>query len=120
MIVLLAGISMLSSIIKLIFLLIIFIALLFGAHFFTKWYASSGLVHAKTSNIEVLESQQISPGKNIMIAKIGKKYISFIITKENAAFLAELDENDLVFSEEKKLESPSFQDIFRKIKKRDV
>ncbi len=115
MTVLLSGFSALSSIIQLILFLILFVALLFGAHFFTKWYAKSGIVHSKTSNIEILESQQITPGKNIIIAKIGTKYVSFVLLKENAEFLTELTKDDLVFAEDKVTEPVSFKDMLGKV-----
>ncbi|MBR1741905.1 MAG: flagellar biosynthetic protein FliO [Lachnospiraceae bacterium] len=116
--VLLSEFSALSNILRLIFLLIVFIALLFGAHFFTKWYGRSGLIHARTANIEILESQQLSPGKNIVIAKIGSKYVSFIVFKEHAAVLTELNEDELIFEERKEPEMVSFKDIFQKVSKK--
>lgn len=112
--VLLSEFSALSDILRLILLLIIFVALLFGAHFFTKWYGKSGLLHAKTKNIEILESQQLAPGKNIMIARIGSKYVSFIVFKEHAAVLTELSESDLDLEKTVEIQKGSFKDIFQK------
>lgn len=118
MLVLMVSFSTLSNIIRLFLLLILFIALLFGAHFFTKWYAKSGIVHAKTPNIEILESQQLAPGKTILIAKIGSKYVSFLVLKDHATFLTELEESDLVFEEKKEMEPISFKDILKKMSKK--
>lgn len=115
MLLILSEISTLSSVFKLILLLVVFFILLYGAHLFTKWYAKSGIVNARSSNISVIESQQISPGKNIVIAKIGNRYVSFVLFKENAAFLTELNEEELVLQSED-MKNTSFSEILKKAK----
>lgn len=115
MLLILSEISMLSSVFKLILLLVVFFILLYGAHLFTKWYAKSGIVNARSSNISVIESQQISPGKSIIIAKIGNRYVSFVLFKENAVFLTELNEEELVFQSED-MKNTSFSEILKKAK----
>ncbi len=114
MLLILSEISTLSSVFKLILLLVVFFILLYGAHLFTKWYAKSGIVNARSSNISVIESQQISPGKSIIIAKIGNRYVSFVLFKENAVFLTELNE-ELVFQSED-MKNTSFSEILKKAK----
>lgn len=116
MLLMLSGISTLASAFKLLLLLFVFFALLYGAHLFTKVYAKSGYVNAKSMNISVVESQQLVPGKSIVIAKIGTKYVSFVLTKENATFLTELEEEELHFREEMP-QSASFLEVFRKAKR---
>ena len=116
--VLLSEFSAFSDILRLILLLIIFVALLFGAHFFTKWYGKSGLIHARTKNIEILESQQLSPGKNIIIAKIGSKYVSFLAGKEHATVLTELSESELDLEKTEETAQVSFRDILQKVSKK--
>ena len=115
MLLILSEISTLSSVFKLILLLVVFFILLYGAHLFTKWYAKSGIVNARSSNISVIESQQISPGKNIVKKKIGNRYVSFVLFKENAAFLTELNEEELVFQSED-MKNTSFSEILKKAK----
>lgn len=115
MLLILSEISTFSSVFKLFLLLVIFFVLLYGAHLFTKWYAKSGIVNARSSNISVIESQQISPGKNIVIAKVGNKYVSFVLFKENAVFLTELAEEELVFQSEE-MKNTSFSEILKKAK----
>ena len=115
MLLILSEISTLSSVFKLILLLVVFFILLYGAHLFTKWYAKSGIVNARSSNISVIESQQISPGKNIVNEKIGNRYVSFVLFKENAAFLTELNEEELVFQSED-MKNTSFSEILKKAK----
>ena len=59
MLLILSEISTLSSVFKLILLLVVFFILLYGAHLFTKWYAKSGIVNARSSNISVIEVRPI-------------------------------------------------------------
>lgn len=115
MFIVLAEFSALASVIKLLALLLVFFALLYGAHLFTKWYAKSGHVNAKSSNISIIESQQIVPGKSIVIAKVGEKYISFFMSKENATVLTELSEEELKF-EQKEIKNISFKDVLKNAK----
>ncbi len=117
MLLILSEFSTLSSVFKLLGLLLVFFALLYGAHLFTKWYAKSGVVHAKSSNISIMESQQISPGKSIVIARVGGKYVSFVLFKENAVFLTELQEEELSFpTPEEKGTNVTFQEMLKKAK----
>lgn len=116
MFLILTEVSTLASVFKLLLLLIVFFALLYGAHLFTKWYAKSNFVNTKSSNISILESRQIAPGKSIVIAKVGGKYVSFVMFKENAVFLTELEEEELVFSKPE-LQNVSFMDVLKKVKR---
>lgn len=111
------GVSTFASIIKLIVLLLFFIALLFGAHFFTKWFASNNLIAGKNSNIKVIESKQIAPGKSIVIAKIGNKIVSFVLTKEHASMLTELQEDNLIIEEKTEGHNTSFKEVLQRFKK---
>lgn len=122
MFLILSEISTFSSIIKLVLLLLVFFALLYGAHIFTKWYAKSGYINSKSSNIKIVETQQIAPGKNIVIAKVGEKYVSFLMMKENAILLTELSEDELDLDTQiEKAQMPkapnmTFSDMMKKVK----
>lgn len=122
MFLILSEISTFSSIIKLVLLLLLFFVLLFVAHLFTKWYAKSGYINTKSSNIDIVETHQVAPGKNLVIAKIGEKYVSFLMMKENAIFLTELTEDELELdSQVSKIQMPkaqntTFSDIMKKVK----
>ncbi len=88
----------LSDIFKLIFLLIVFVLILIASHYFTKWYAKSGIVKSKTSNIKILETFSMGPGKQISIVKIGEKYIAVSITKDRITYLTDIDPDELEFA----------------------
>lgn len=109
--------STLASIIKLVGLLLFFIALLFGAHFFTKWFAKNSMGSGGKSNIQIIESKQILPGKSIVIARIGSKIVSFVLTKEHACMLTELEEDDLKIEEKPEVQNVSFKEVFQRLKK---
>ncbi len=111
--------STLASIIKLVVLLLFFVALLFGAHFFTKWFAKNAMVSGKSSNIQIIESKQIVPGKSIVIARVGKKIVSFVLTKEHASMLTELEESDLMIEEKTEAQSISFKEVLQHFRKND-
>ena len=113
------GISTLASTIKLLVLLMFFIALLFGAHFFTKWYGKNSLNASRFSNIQIVEMRQIVPGKSIVIARIGKKLISFVLTKDNASMLTELQEEDLTAEEMPGSAAVPFREVLQRLKKGD-
>ena len=107
--------STFTSIIKLFLLLVLFFVLLYGAHLFTKWYAKSGYVNAKSSNIQIIETQQVVP------VKVGEKYIAFLLMKDNAVFLTELSKDELSFNQviqktDVSKMTMNFTDVFQKVK----
>lgn len=114
MLLILSEFSTFASAFKLLLLLVVFFILLYAAHLFTKWYAKSNFVNARSSNISIIESQQISPGKTIVIAKVGEKYVSFLMMKENAVFLTDLTEEELIFSAPKE-QNMSFSEALKKV-----
>ena len=109
--------STLASIIKLFVLLLFFIALLFGAHFFTKWFAKNSMHSRRNSNIQIVESKQIAPGKSIVIARVGNKIVSFVLTKEQACLLTELQEEDLIIEEKTENQNVTFKEVLQRLKK---
>lgn len=109
--------STLASIFKLFVLLLFFIALLFGAHFFTKWFAKNSMNSRRNSNIQIVESKQITPGKSIVIARVGNKIVSFVLTKEQACLLTELQEDDLIIEEKTEVQNVTFKEVLQRLKK---
>lgn len=117
MIVLLTNMSTSASFFKMVLLLIFFIFILFAAYFCTKWLAKSGFAGRKSSNISVIESQQISPGKSIVIARVGKEYVSFVLLKDHATFLTKISEEDLILADPQEIQMLSFKDVMKKVKR---
>lgn len=116
MLILLTEFSTTASVLKLIVLLVVFILILAASYYFTKWYAKSGFIKKQSNNISIVETYQISPGKCIYIAKIGDKYVSFLMSKDNIVKLTELNEGDLSFPEtDEEVKDVSFKDVFSKM-----
>jgi len=108
--VLITGFSAVAGIFRFVALFIIFIAVLVLAFYFTKWYASSGLVKKGYGNIQVVESYQVAPGKVIYIVKIGNKFVSIMTSKDNIVKLTELSEDDIEVGEVP-LSNVSFKEV---------
>lgn len=106
-----------ASILKLIFLIIIFVVILVLSYVVTKWYANSGLVKNRTSNISLIETFQISPGRTISIVKIGEKYIAIAQYKDSIVKLTELTKEQLDLNEKTEMQDTSFKAIFSNIVK---
>lgn len=106
-----------ASILKLIFLIIIFVVILVLSCVVTKWYANSGLVKNRTSNISLIETFQISPGRTISIVKIGEKYIAIAQYKDSIVKLTELTKEQLDLNEKTEMQDTSFKAIFSNIVK---
>lgn len=116
MLVCLTEFSSSASVFKLCLLLILFIALLYGAHIFTKWFARSGMAGEKGKNIQLVETKQLAPGKTIVIAKIGSKYVSFLMLKDTATLLTELTEDELEPVMPEAAGNVSFIEVFKNMK----
>ena len=116
MLVCLTEFSSSASVFKLCLLLLLFIALLYGAHIFTKWYAKSGITGEKGRNIKVVETKQLAPGKSIVIAKIGSKYVSFVMMRDTATLLTELTEDELEPAMPETVGNVSFMEVFKNAK----
>lgn len=104
--------STFASIFKLIFLIIVFVVILVLSYAVTKWYANSGLVKNKTSNIEIIETFQLSPGKTISIVRIGEKYIALAQLKDSIVKLTELTDEEIDLNNSIEISDSSFKDIF--------
>ncbi len=84
-----------DNILQLIVAVLIFVLVLAATYYVTKWIAKSGALQPYARNIKVIESSKVAPNKYIQIVRIGKKYYSIGVTKDNITFLGELEENQL-------------------------
>ncbi|MCH5251973.1 MAG: flagellar biosynthetic protein FliO [Lachnospiraceae bacterium] len=113
---------MLSNVLQLIAVVIVFVLVLVVTYYATKWIAKTGAIQAQSANIKVIETFKIAPNKYIQIIKLGTKYYSIGVTKENITFLAPLEEEQLDFTErgnnQQQVVVP-FKDMLGKIIKKD-
>ena len=91
---------MLENILQLTAVVVVFVLVLAGTYYVTKWIAKSGMIQSQSRNIKVIETFKITNGKYIQIIQLGKKYYSIGVTKDQITFLTPLDEAQLDFSEE--------------------
>lgn len=115
MLIMVAKFSMISSIIKFVFLLLVFFVLLFAASWFTKWYAKSGMLRKQQGNIELMESYPIGQGKVLQIVKAGNRYFLIAQAKDTITYLTELSEEELHWSIPETGKTAGFQDMFAEI-----
>lgn len=117
------GISSLESFLNLLGVIIMFCIILALCYIVTRWIGGSGLLQQRNKNISVVESYKLGPNQFIQIVKIGNKYISIGIAKDNIEYLSEIPEEGLDLEayiiEKNKNQSPeSFKEIFSKVSKK--
>ena len=112
---------MLSNIMQLLVVVIVFFLVLAVTYYATKWVAKSGVIQSQSANIKVIETFKIAPNKYIQIIKLGSKYYSIGVTKENITFLTPLEEEQLEFAEkeENQQQAIPFRDMLGKIIKKE-
>ena len=97
---------------------VVFVLVLAGTYYVTKWIAKSGMIQSQSRNIKVIETFKITNGKYIQIIQLGKKYYSIGVTKDQITFLTPLDEAQLDFSEEvRNGQKVSFKELLDKLNK---
>ena len=114
MAVLLVG-SIWSSIWQLFIVVVVFVLILFATYYVTKWIAKSGYVQTQSKNISVVETFKVAPNKYIQIIKLGNKYYSIGVSKENITFLTELTEEQLDFTKADVKPNIDFKDVLNKV-----
>ncbi len=107
----LVGISTLASFFKMILLLLLFIAILAGCYYFTRWYARSGVVRQSGRNISVLENHPMGPNKSVAIVKMGSRYFAVAIGKDDLHMIAELSEDE-INAQPANVPTAEFKDVF--------
>ena len=84
---------MLENILQLTAVVVVFVLVLAGTYYVTKWIAKSGMIQSQSRNIKVIETFKITNGKYIQIIQLGKKYYSIGVTKDQITFLTPLKLN---------------------------
>lgn len=84
------------DILKLILYLLVFIAILYGAYYFSKAVASYSNGFSKSKYMETVDKLTIARDKSIAIVRIGKKNILLGISGDGLKLIQELEEEDLI------------------------
>ena len=111
-----AGSSSLTSFIEFVTVLIIFISVLAVTFLVTKWLGGYQREKLRGTNVEVIETIKIAPGKYVEIIRPADKYMAVAIGKDTVTMLTELDENAVVRHSETNEVRMNFQDILNKVR----
>ncbi len=81
-------------------LLLLFIFIVIGCYFTTRFVANKQMKQLKHSNFKVIDTYRITQNKFLQIVKIGTRYVVISITKDNITFITELSEEELSYKGE--------------------
>ena len=84
-----------GNILQLLAALFVFVLVLAATYYVTKWIAKTGALQPYVRNIQVIETYKVAPNKYIQLVRIGDKYYSIGVTKDNITFLGEIEEEQL-------------------------
>ena len=93
---LLASTSTVNEIAQFITVLVIFIAVLVLTIFTSKWIGDYQRGKTKGTNVDVLESVQIAPGKFVQIIRIADKTVAVATCKDSVTLLCDVDEEAML------------------------
>lgn len=93
---------MMSNVLQLLAVVLVFVIVLAGTYYVTRWIAKSGMIQGQSKNIKVIDTFKITTGKYIQIIRLGTKYYAIGITKDHITFLTPLEEEWLDFSPEQR------------------
>ena len=84
--------SILSMLGQFFLLIIVFLIIIFLAYYVTKWVSSIKYKGSKNSNFKIIESIGVGYQASMQIIKVGDKCILIGVTKENIAFICDVNE----------------------------
>lgn len=91
----LTEITFIDNFLRFTFSLIMFILILAAAYYVAKLIAKKGAFKTKTKNMKIVEILPISTDKNIVLIKVGKKYVLIGNVPKNIVCLSSFDEEEL-------------------------
>lgn len=108
----------LGGIAQFITVLVLFVIVLWVTWAVTKWTASYQKGKGAGGNIEMLESFRIASDKYVQIIRVADKYLAVAVAKDSVTFLAELDEQSLLFPEDTAGMKMNFREILEKVREK--
>lgn len=105
-----------SSYAQFMIMLVIFVGVLFATYYVTKLIAGYQKEKTSSGNIEILETTRISATKYIQLVRVGKKYITIAVGKDEITYLGEVSKDDLEFKADTPDEKLDFKEILEKFK----
>lgn len=114
---LLSTTSKIDSVAQLLTVMLLFVIVLGATWLTTRYVAGVQKGKLKGNNFEVIDTFQLAQNKYVQIVRIGHKYLAIAICKDTVTVLRELDEEEIVFSEDGLIgKTISFEDFFSKAK----
>ena len=107
-----------SSFVQFLTVLAIFVFVLAITVFTTRLVGGLQKRTMTGSNIAVLETCRIAPGKLIEIVKIGNRYYALALSKDSVETIAELSEDEITIKEQAGMMPKSFKELFDKARER--
>lgn len=107
---------------QLIALLILFIVVLFGAVFTTKFIGKLNLKRGVGKNMQLLEAISVGPQKVLQLIKVGEEIILIAISKDRITFIKEIKKDDIdlnIYNAREKETIPFSKQLDKFIKKED-
>lgn len=114
---LLTGMSATDSYLQFITVLVLFVFVLGITYVTTKWIANYQKGKNAGSNLEVIETMRITNNKYIQIVRAGNKYLVIAVGKDEIHMLAELPEEELMFTDTNAGSNMDFGSILDKFKR---
>ena len=108
----------LGGIARFITVLVLFVIVLWVTWAVTKWTAGYQRGKWAGGNIEMLESFRIASDKYVQIIRVADKYLAVAVAKDAVTFLAELDEQALLFPEDTAGMKMNFREILEKVREK--
>ena len=107
-----------DSFLRLVGVLLIFIAVLVITYLTTRWMGGFQKAHSYNKNLQIVETIRVGNNMMISIIAVGTKYIVVSIGKDEVHFLTELTEEELKVLPEQmdSAKGESFQNILDKVK----
>ncbi len=104
-----------DSYLQFISVLIIFIAVLGGTYYVTKWIANYQKGSESGKNISIIETCKISATKYVQIIRVGERYVAIGVSKDQITNLGDVPSEDIILND-KPTETLGFKDILEKVK----
>ena len=109
-----------NSYLQFMTVLILFGFVLAVTYWTTKWIAGYQKGKRKNSNLEVIESYQLTGSKYIQIIRVGQKYLAVAIGKDSVTMLTEVPEDQLILTGDMENGQLGFKELFEKIQKKTI
>ncbi len=98
--------------------LILFVFVLAITFWVTKWIAGYQKGRTVNTNMELIETFQLTNNKYIQIIRVGQKYLAVAIGKDSVTMLTEIPEEELILSSDDNTQA-GFKELFEKVQKKN-